>query len=70
MSWLTLGELIHTTLVFATAIIFASLGGVFSEKSGVTNLGLEGLMVFGAFAAGVGGFYAEQAGLGGPLPLG
>ncbi|MDQ0494469.1 MULTISPECIES: ABC transporter permease [Paenibacillus] len=65
MSWLTLGELIHTTLVFATAIIFASLGGVFSEKSGVTNLGLEGLMVFGAFAAGVGGFYAEQAGLGG-----
>ncbi|KEO80391.1 ABC transporter permease [Paenibacillus polymyxa] len=65
MNWLTLGELIHTTLVFATAIIFASLGGVFSEKSGVTNLGLEGLMVFGAFAAGVGGFYAEQAGLGG-----
>ncbi|WP_025676363.1 ABC transporter permease [Paenibacillus polymyxa] len=65
MSWLTLGELIHTTLVFATAIIFSSLGGVFSEKSGVTNLGLEGLMVFGAFAAGVGGFYAEQAGLGG-----
>lgn len=65
MSWLTLGELIHTTLVFATAIIFASLGGVFSEKSGVTNLGLEGLMVFGAFAAGVGGYYAEQAGLGG-----
>lgn len=32
MSWLTLGELIHTTLVFATAIIFASLGGVFQKN--------------------------------------
>ncbi|WP_017811379.1 MULTISPECIES: ABC transporter permease [Paenibacillus] len=58
-----IGQLINTTLVFATALIFTSLGGIFSEKSGVTNLGLEGLMVFGAFAAGVVGHYAQDAGM-------
>lgn len=60
-----IGQLINTTLVFATALIFTSLGGIFSEKSGVTNLGLEGLMIFGAFAAGVAGYYAQDAGLSG-----
>lgn len=60
-----LGEIINTTFVFATALILASLGGIFSERSGVTNLGLEGLMVFGAFASALGGYYAESAGMGG-----
>src|SRR5690242_10437207 len=65
MDLLTIGQIINTTLVFATALIFASLGGIFSEKSGVTNLGLEGFMVFGAFAAGIGAHYAQEAGMGG-----
>ncbi|MFB5760287.1 ABC transporter permease [Paenibacillus medicaginis] len=65
MDLITLGQIINTTLVFATALIFASLGGIFSERSGVTNLGIEGLMIFGAFAAAIGGFYAEDAGMGG-----
>ncbi|OAX50090.1 ABC transporter permease [Paenibacillus sp. AD87] len=65
MDLLTIGQIINTTLVFATALIFASLGGIFSEKSGVTNLGLEGFMVFGAFAAGIAAHYAQEAGMGG-----
>ncbi|WP_223067855.1 ABC transporter permease [Paenibacillus caui] len=69
MDWVTtLGQLINTTLVFSTALIFGALGGIFSERSGVTNLGIEGFMMFGAFAAAVGTYYAEDAGMGAASP--
>ncbi|MBF4691575.1 ABC transporter permease [Fusibacter ferrireducens] len=43
--------LIGATLMYSTPILFTALGGLISEKSGIVNIGLEGMMVAGAFSA-------------------
>jgi simple sugar transport system permease protein len=60
--------LFFSTIRFATPLIFAALGGMFSERSGVINIALEGLMLAGAFTAAVTTYELSRPELG--LPVG
>ncbi|HCR83755.1 MAG TPA: sugar ABC transporter permease, partial [Lachnospiraceae bacterium] len=52
---------IGITLMYSTPLAFAALGGVVSERSGVTNLGIEGMMTIGAFTGATVGYFTGSA---------
>ncbi|SPE54859.1 Uncharacterized ABC transporter permease protein YufQ [Verrucomicrobia bacterium] len=63
-------QLWQSTLRGATPLIFAALGGLLSERSGVVNIALEGLMLVGAFAAAVGTLSTHSPWLGSLCAMG
>ncbi len=62
--------LFASTLRLSTPLIFAALGGLWSERSGVINIALEGFMLMGAFAAAVGTYVTHSVWLGASLGAG
>jgi simple sugar transport system permease protein len=60
----SIAQLIAPTLRVSTPLIFAALGGLVSERAGVINIALEGLMLIGAFGAAVGTLFCHSPWLG------
>jgi simple sugar transport system permease protein len=57
-------SLVFSSIRLATPLVLAALGGLYSEKSGVINVALEGLMLAGAFTAAAVTIYAGSPWLG------
>jgi simple sugar transport system permease protein len=58
-------------LLLSVPMVLAALGGLFSERAGVVNIGLEGMMIMGAWAGGyIGSQHGPWAGLFGAVVFG
>lgn len=62
--------LIAATLRVATPLVFATIGELYTERAGILNLGIEGIMFLGAFVGFAVAAQTSQAGLSGYLWLG
>src|SRR5437016_38518 len=57
-------SMLFSTIRLSTRLVLAALGGLYSERSGVINIALEGLLLAGAFTAASVTFYAHSPWIG------
>lgn len=63
-----LADVISATIVFAVPLLLVALGGMYSERSGIINIALEGIMIIGALCSCLFLRAADQAGWGAASP--
>lgn len=65
ISWFSLAiSILAAAVQYGTPILYGTLGAIVMERSGVSNLGVEGIMMMGAFAAFMGMFASGSAAAG------
>ncbi|MBO4423038.1 MAG: ABC transporter permease [Clostridia bacterium] len=52
--------LIQKTLIFAIPLLIVALAGMYAERSGIINIALDGIMIFGAFIGAVTAFFLRK----------
>jgi simple sugar transport system permease protein len=68
---LTSSGTVKATLIATVPIMLAGLGGLWSERAGIVNIGLEGMMILGTWGAGYFGYhYGAWAGVAGAVLMG
>ncbi|PYE87423.1 ABC transporter permease [Phyllobacterium leguminum] len=60
-AYVTLIQLLDSTIRLSVPLLFACLAGLYSERSGIFDIGLEGKMLAGAFAAGTAAYLTDSA---------
>ena len=61
-------DVLSSTIIFAVPLLLVALGGMFSERSGVINIALEGIMIIGALLSCLFLKFAENLGMGPSCP--
>ncbi len=69
MAWANiLADLLGATIIFAVPLLLVALGGMFSERSGIINIALEGIMIVGALTSCLTLVSLDKAGFGATHP--
>jgi general nucleoside transport system permease protein len=60
----TMTSILTIAIVAGTSLVFATIGEIFAERSGILNLGVEGMMIMGAVTAFAAAYHSESAWVG------